>query len=435
MPHIVAAGGTRVVWHQGRLIKRRVNPVAHAKMLFPANVDWRSMVVGAYGAVEYGPRSPSDRHPVAVYPTWHFGEPWERLIELCESDRPGWPWDGEDEWFRPRRGQGRRIVIVNWPGLNENIGKKFFGMLAELQEEYPETVIHLFEGRYFRAAFSFGLRAVDLEPLSDARFKRVHLPNGKLGHIDRIPQAQLQWIHMLGYSAADLHDPQMRIRFNIDSAMWAGKHFGEPENFRVQHSSDTVDPDAVHYAPTPVKLSKGVRAVPIVGDKIACDHCSLFDRCKLARVGGVCTLPGSETAGLAKLFKTRDSERIVQGLGELMALQAERVEKAMGWEDEAGELDPELTKVLQSMMDGGVKLAKLVDPQLAQSGPKLAIQINSGAGPAQVTAVNPASLMAAIVRELEAGGIPRDQITPEMIMRAVGGNETAAIETSAHDAA
>ena len=40
-------------------------------------------------------------------------------------------------------------------------------------------------------------------------------------------------------------------------------------------------------------------------------------------------MPGSEPAELAKHFKTRDSDQIIDGLGTLLALQANRLDRGV----------------------------------------------------------------------------------------------------------
>jgi hypothetical protein len=64
-----------------------------------------------------------------------------------------------------------------------------------------------------------------------------------------------------------------------------------------------------------------------------------------------------------------------------------------------------------------VKLAKLVNPSLS-GGPKVGVFVNGGAS-TQVgigsPMRDPKAMVAAMVAELEARGVPRDKITPEMI--------------------
>jgi hypothetical protein len=148
----------------------------------------------------------------------------------------------------------------------------------------------------------------------------------------------------------------------------------------------------------------------------------------------VCIVPDSEPQELAKFFKSRDSDTIIDGLGTLLATQANRLDKALESEEVDEKLHPETRKIIESLFDRGVKLAKLLDPKLAAAGaPKFNFNQTT------ITSGTPQALMKAITESFVAQGIPRNQITPEMIMsvfkdpdemkaRAI---ETAAVEKSA----
>ena len=141
-------------------------------------------------------------------------------------------------------------------------------------------------------------------------------------------------------------------------------------------------------------------------------------------------MPGSEPTDLAKMFKTRDSQLIIDGLGTLMAAETHRLQRGMEEEETWGELDPEVTKMMSTLFDHGVKLAKLVDPSLRGSG----VNINVGqGGQAAVALSTPKQMVAAAVRELQARGVPLDQITPDAIQGLLAGmadpeKQTRAIE-------
>jgi hypothetical protein len=87
-------------------------------------------------------------------------------------------------------------------------------------------------------------------------------------------------------------------------------------------------------------------------------------------------------------------------------------------EESYGELDPEVTKIAALLFKGGRDLARLVDPAL-RVGPTTAIQINNGVGPGggggAAAIASPQQVIAGIVTELEARGVRREDITPEMI--------------------
>ena len=125
-------------------------------------------------------------------------------------------------------------------------------------------------------------------------------------------------------------------------------------------------------------------------------------------------MPESEPSELAKLMNSRDSDKIIQGLSALLGKEADRVQGAVEREEEAvktGEgYDPQVTAMMKVVFDHGVKLAKLVDPKLA-GGTK--VQVNVGGGlPAGTT---PQQMAAAMIRQIEEEGTPREDITAEMV--------------------
>ena len=148
------------------------------------------------------------------------------------------------------------------------------------------------------------------------------------------------------------------------------------------------------------------------GDKFHCDTCTLALNCKLYRKGAVCAVPGSEGIELSRYFDTRNSDTILDGLGKLMAMQADRIKDAIDDEKETGKKDKEINKDLKNLFDQGTKLAKLVDPSLRGTS-QTNVQVNLGAG--TNGAPSPRQLIAEAVKELELRGVPRENITPEMI--------------------
>lgn len=429
MTSLVDAGATKIVWHRGRLQRKRTDPLAHARLSFPRGSDWRVLVADVRGALEYRPICNRFDRPFACYPVWHYGstiEELERLLETNCAER-GEPF-ADDRLFTPVEGQEHRVLISGWPDVSTVFGQKFIATLGEVQQDYPDVILHLFEARSYRAAFAFGFRAADLDPATSARFKKVLLASGREVPIDRlVEERNRQWVHLHGYTVDDLHDLDDRIAFNIRSGIWAGEYFAEKFQFRTtRFKISPADVDAVDYSPPPTLHYKSSPAIGTVGDKVACDRCSLSNTCKFVRVGSVCNLPESETASLAKFFKTRDAETVIDGLSAILQTQAQRAAVGMEAETDTGELDGEVSRILANMFDGGVKLAKLLNPVLAQTGPKIAVQINAGNGRGEITAANPKALMAALVRELEERGIPREDITPEMVMGMVQPKEIEA---------
>lgn len=414
-------GPYRIVWDRGILVKRRIDPTLHAKIYFGENADVEILAVGQQGAAHLD-LDHNFENPKAVYPVWEYGEDFKILEEMasrplgedeeaCSMDLPS------DE--RPVFGQDHRVVVTNLPNAHMAVNRPFYRTLRELQEEYPECKMTLHGLYTWRIMLTFGFYAADWEPRTSAAGGRVDLPNGKTVAYAR-SVGQMQWVNLMGMSVTDLKEPRNRCIFNIKSWRWAGEHFNEDIKFASRGSVE-VDPDSPTTVIPTTAASRTRKNLTIVdGDKVTCDTCSLASSCKLYRVGAVCSLQGSETSPLAKLFQSRDSSRIIDGLGTILAAQTDRLQRGMESEEEFGELDPEVTKIMNQLFSNGVKLAKLVDPTLT----KPLVQINNGAAH-QVANANPKELGAAVVRALEDQGIAREDITPamfeNMLLKMTGG--------------
>lgn len=212
--------------------------------------------------------------------------------------------------------------------------------------------------------------------------------------------------------------------YNMRSAQWAGEHYTENFNFRLHRipDVDATSSTATFTHPTTTRSRfRPLRAG--LGDQFLCDICSLKDDCKLFRVGGVCTIPGSETTELAGMFGSRDSDKIIDGLSAVLAKQADRAQRAVEREENKdenpkGEIDPEVTRLLNAVFSNGVKMAKLLNPRLVGGGTTVQVGVAAGGQAAvAVSGATPQALMAEVVRTLEEQGIPRDKITPELIER------------------
>lgn len=408
---LVECGGPfRVAWDRGMLVKKRLDPFQHGNLYFGENEDWEALLIGEQGTAHIDSTHPVT-NPLAVYPTWSYDEEFAILeemvshpigenVEACTDESLP-----KDE--RPVLGQPHRVVLINLPNVQIVTNRPFYRRLAELQEEYPECIMIIHGSYSYRVMFGMGFGGADVECRQDAAQGRVRLPNGKVLAFARTINQQ-QWVNLMGMSVVDLKVPRNRCIFNIKAARWAAEHFTEDVNFKSRGKAE-VDPDSptttLAVSSSPV-ISHTVK--PQEGDKITCDTCSLADHCKYYREGAVCSVPGSETSPLAKAFQSRDSGKIIDGLGTILAAQTNRLERGMESEEEFGELDPEVTKLMNQLFANGVKLAKLVDPTLT----KPLVQIN-GSGTALAQA-NPREMAAAVVRALEQQGVAREDITPEM---------------------
>lgn len=423
---IIEIGEHRLAFDRGYLVKRRLDPSKWASLFFGADA-YRILAIGDQGTAEVD-ESHTLAAPKAVYPTWRYGEDFDALEDLVQK-----PAGANEEWCndlsipadeRPVLGQEHRVVITDLPVATSGPGRRILRLLHELQQDYFDCIIHIHGLYSFRALFAHEYGAVDVEPRILAKKGKVTLGSGK--EITYEQAARLpQWVGLNGMHAADLMVPRNRCIFNMKSALWAAENFRENVTFKSRAGYHPVDPDnPVALAPTTGAVRTSSRPI-LSTDKITCDTCSLANHCKYFRVGEVCSVPDSEMSALARMFKTRDADQIIDGLTNVLAVQADRLSRGVEDEEEYGELDPEVTKIVNSLMTHGNKLAKLINPALNQ--PQVGVFVGAGGQAAVVP--DPKQVTANIVRELEAQGIPRNKITPDMVLRVLsGGAEQQSIE-------
>jgi hypothetical protein len=421
---LIEVGVGNLAWDRGYCVKRGINVVEHAKIYFATNnIEYRILNVGKQGSAEYRAGDPIDK-PHAVYPTWGYGEdsilleelltdPLGEDVEACtDMDIP------PDE--RPVWGQEHRVVITDLPNITTGPGRSFLRYLKVLQEDHPEAIIHLHGTYSWKAAFGMGFGAADVEPRAAAAKGKVHTPSGRTEKYERMTQNP-QWAAAMGFTPAELAVPRNRCIYNIKSALWAGKNYSELYKFKTrgEGSGDYTSSDSDHVpATTKSHLSRQQKAED--GDKFICDSCSLQNACKYYRSGAVCTVPGAEPVRLAKMFNSRDADDILDGLARVQAATAARMERHLQLENDIGDLDPEVTKMMGQTFDQGVKLAKLLDPKRFAPGAKVAVNVGNG-GAAAIQVGGERGIVAQIVQQLVQDGIPRDQITSEMIQGVIEG--------------
>jgi hypothetical protein len=388
-----------IVWDRGMLVKRSLDPLAMADLYYPITANPRLMVIGTsdQGAIELH-RGDTMANPSLTYPVWEYGDELAFLEDMMEHEK--------------------RIVITQTPSTKIPLGRQFFRYLRDLQEENPDCTLHIHGLYSWRVMFGMGFKSVDVEPRMVASKGRVILPPGRDVPFERAAEMP-HWVTLLGMHTGDLRVPRNRCMYNIRSARWAAKYFMTDVKFRTQKQVE-IRPEAytnIDWTPPTGHRILTKNLVPADGDKFLCNTCSLQTSCLYFRAGSVCSVPDSEPAELARFFKTRDSDTIIEGLGTLLAANTRRLEKGVDDEEMTGKLDPEVTKIFKHIFDQGVKLAKLVNPALARAG---APNVNFRFQQQIVTASSPQQLMAAAVAELEARGIHRDRITPEMIEELLG---------------
>lgn len=124
------------------------------------------------------------------------------------------------------------------------------------------------------------------------------------------------------------------------------------------------------------------------------------------------------------MFGSRDPDKIIGALSEWNQKMAERALDSMNDEmPEKTALDPTVSTALKQVFDNGVKLAKLINPNLdgkGGGGTTVNVGINMGGQRPQVTAQRvdesqTRELAATVIAELEAEGHLRSQITEAMV--------------------
>jgi len=420
---LVEARQGNVAWDRGMIQKRNIDVVAHAGLYFGQTIPYRILLIGPQGTAELGYKRNIDK-PIAVYPTWSFGESQSLLEEIIQ--RPV----GEDEDIcndmsvpadqRPVFGQEHRVVITDIPDASRLGGRAFYRYLKQVQEDYPNLILHLHGSYSYNMMFGMGYRSADYDPRTTASKGNIQLPSGQVVKYEQAA-SKPKWFTITGFLPVDMAVPSKRCVYNIKSAVWAGKNFHRLHNFPVQKTKD-VDTESSDgaYQPRTVKKPLTPSQKKAQGDMITCNTCSMADKCKYERADSVCTVPGADMTDLSKYFRTRDSQSIMDGLSELMSMNADRLAAGVDSEADMGELDPEVTKIMGQIFDQGVKLAKLVDPSLR--GAKVAVNVlQQGGGTTQISASNPKELLAGAIRELERQGIKREDITSKMIEGMLSG--------------
>lgn len=418
---VVEVGHCWLAWDRGLLAKRgHLDMNAFCDSNVPTVYDYRSMAIGEQGAVEVDRKS-SAHSPKAVYPVWDYTtDSMNGLLKFIE--RPV----GEDpKWYnnavlppdqRPVKDQEHRVVIIRPPDFGMGLdGKTFYPLLRDVQEEHPEVILHLHGSYSFRAMFGFGARSIDMDA-AEGRGTKIILPMGKKVKRENLLKYQ-QWINVVGARPTDCDTPRGVCMYNIRSALWAGQHFNDEIAFRVRAVGERKSATLESYSPG---------ALVSTEDKFLCDRCSLAVSCKYFREGAVCSLPGSDSVELSRFFTSRDSAVIISGLTRLLEFQAERLEDGRENEKLTGDLDPEVTRIADSLFERALKLAKLLDPQLDPKRPLVSMQVNSQ-GPTQINngQFNMQEAVAAAFAALEAKGIPRDSITAEMVESHMAGRPLA----------
>jgi len=429
-------------WQVAYILKSKHELFSWMRIHTAAYGSVKVMMIDHSGAAEYNTFGSYEK-PTAVYPTWTPDDDWDTLVWLLKNnvglDEKICSDENVHPQMRPVFGQKHRVVVY-WLPPSGPERQSFMMQMRELQLEYPHAELFVSGANRFSDLFGIGLKAVDYLPheftVNGLRQKRIILPSGRQLHENNIHNPRYSdWFDLIGMAQWEIASPEDRIRVCLRSANWANKNFelvtpfisraptggrsggaGFNTVFMPSEYVKVSDKDFVlPAARRRVMRNLGLNVTGL--DKFTCDTCILHNACKLYREGSVCTVKGSDTVALADAFGSRSADVIMTGLSKLVEKNAERLENAMAAEEAAGEIDPEVTKLSKTVFDQGVKLVKLIDPTKA-GGPKVQVNVGVGAGgqaSVGIAGTDPKQLMATIVAELEAGGIPRDQITGDMI--------------------
>lgn len=420
-------GVAHIAWTRQNLGRQAHDGFRYLRQFYAAtSIRPKIIIIGPGGASEYFMDDLITK-PRAVYPVWSGKhDTFDDLINLCENpvgeSRSICFNDASDPRVRPVYGQQHKVVLYNNPPGHDS----FWNHVRRFKYDYPDVKFHLNGSSSFRLMFSEPWDSVDYDPVC-RRGLRIQLPGGNVFNMEDESAFQLapwgDWINMLGFSMKDLlSTPDMRIKFNLRSATWASKHYADNFRWTNPGSGDEVSmPSENEYVPRSghAIIMRRKRYSTALAEKILCNRCSIAPGCKLFRSGQICGLRESEMADLASYFQSRDAGKIVDGLAMIASRQARRLDAALAEEEISGEVDPNIDKQALAVFGMGVKLAKLVNPELAGPGTRVQVNVGVNGNTEAVSMANPKQMMANVIKALEAQGIRREDITPAMMKGAI----------------
>lgn len=412
----------RTVWSSEFLLDTGISPRRFLNYTIPSR-NWEALALESDHAYFI---TGKDSSIVRKWRRWQYGESLKDLMKLFDS--------------------GNRF-IVDLPGVevsNED-RDEFMKTYETFRRTCPQARPHIHGSVGYAKGIGLQPRSADFDLSHLPDRNCLQLPNGRLVRERELQEADhlthKYWVRLLGYkSLEDIQTREQMIVFEMRSMAWAAANWEKINATQVdeipriktptQFSDDMLEKSYAERLAemsgsdadyVPRKTTQGLyawgRRKALPTDRIACDTCSLADVCKAFRQGSVCAVPKTEGDSLRKRFGTRNSSAIIGGLQELMQINADRIQTAVNAEDiESKGLDPELSKLIEKTIDQGEKVAKLIDPRL-RPGPASQVLINNqnGTPQPQLGTASPQQLTATVVRELEAQGMKREDITPEII--------------------
>lgn len=428
-------GVDKFTFSRETLVRHKIDAVSFMrKWCVGTNPNVEFILVGSQGASHYKGFTPLN-NPVGVYPVWSPDMDFAQLEAMVE-----YPVGEEDPdvfkevppSLRPVPGQIHRVVIKGLPYARSGYTLGLMERINSLIINNPDCKFHLHGMQHFQLMFSNEWTSIDFDASAYGRASNwwYYFPNGVQVHNDGAPElaAYEDWINMLGFQLKQIATSKRAIHaFNIKSALWAAEYFTSDLILKMRYKPtlDEAGVPKVFFQPATQKYQKkrplktAIRLGLNVNrshqhDFVLCNSCVHRATCRLMRVNSVCIYKGAETVALADAFGSRDADKIINGLSDLIKMQADRTERAIEVEATEGESDPEVTKQINSLMKNGVMLAKLIKPELNGKGVTINNNVNNNPA-AAVAAADPRQLVASAVRALEAQGIPREDITQDMI--------------------
>lgn len=409
---------------------------------------WRAILVEAdYGdtkiaqvAVEYTSEAWFEK-PVGVYPIWsakrHSLDRLQEALDGFEIGRPVGRFFGDAVDMTILEGQEMRVLVKN-PPVHNAPWNDYFADLSRYKRAYPDVTFHIHGGKNLSRTLGTGVDVFD-HPVRTRwvdGLPKVILPNGRETDVDgRFDKDAKMWSSYIGLRLSDVYDGRhiddvgrKAYEFSLRSIKWACSNYEKV--WTPGTGGLATDEDFDHESPdTEWQPIQDLKRMPKFiqrerFDMWLCDVCSLALSCPYSRPGAVCIVDDSETSELAKKFRSRKSTDIIDGLGSLLDANVKRLNRGMEAEvANEGRIDPNVTKLVDSIFDRGVQLAKMVDPLMASqmsAGTKVNVGVITPGSATRVAAATPQELMAGVVKMLESEGISLDDATPDDVERILG---------------
>lgn len=430
--------------------------------LYARGQDWRALYVPypEREAVLFTSRRGLNQHE-AVWPIWRADtDKFSSLDELWEARQDAGDFVArmKGETYESLGSQEHRVIVAGMPSSSHEWAEIAL-KIQRLQVEHPEWTIHTHGQKSLGRTIGIGVKSFDhtVRLGWDDGLPRILLPNGMIWRTaNESSRTMDHWLRVIGRGPNDFRFKgksretisNIVYETNLRSLRWAFLNWERAWNFRrMAEDEEDMESAEIDWDPRTLPVRMKTRKGPHSDlDKWLCDTCSLQFKCPYSREGAVCIVPDSEPVQLAELFGTRSSIQILEGLSTILATQAHRVNRALLRENEKAEepdkdgnvpgfkLDPALTRLINTLFDRGVQMAKLVDPRIAaQLGTKVNVNILQAGQPG--SGFTPQALMAGVAGELERRGIALADATPEMIQEIMLESipNPVAIEVTSHE--